>query len=66
MTKIIINNIEYDYETLPENAKKWIVISEGWKEELELARINVMKIEAALQGVAFEIERLVTENKKPT
>ena len=46
----------YSISALPEDLQRLIKLYQLWEEELEQAKIQVFKIEAAIRGLGMELE----------
>ena len=58
---IVVDEISYIVDDLPAAIKDRISIYQAWENDLNAAKLEVFKLEAARHGLSFEIESMVRQ-----
>ena len=61
---ISVDGVPYSVDSLPEEIKERIMIYQSWESELNKAKLEVFKLEAARVGLGGEIESLIRKMGK--
>lgn len=58
---IMIDDVEYKLADLPQNVQQMLAVWNVWQKELEVARLNNLKLELALRSLGADIGAAVKE-----